>query len=70
MFYYKIIGHLEDEEQEVGTFIFSDEPCTNYLEEKFKKELLLNGGYDLDSNREVYIDYIFYSHSQITQEKQ
>ena len=30
--YYKIIGHLEDQEQEIGTFIFNDEQPTSYLE--------------------------------------
>ena len=28
--YYKIIGHLEDQEQEIGTFIFNDEQPTGY----------------------------------------
>ena len=39
--YYKIIGHLEDQEQEVGTYIFNDEQPISYLKKMFRNNLLL-----------------------------
>jgi hypothetical protein len=68
--YYKIIGHLEDDGQETGTFIFNDEQPTSHasiqrLEEMFKSQLLKECGYDSDSNKEVYIDFIFKSYQPI-----
>ena len=63
--YYKIVGHLEDDQQEVGTYIFNDEQPTSYIEKKFKRQLLEESGYDFDSRKEVYIDFIFKSNSPI-----
>ena len=63
--YYKIIGHLEDQEQEVGTYIFNDEQPIGYIEKMFRDQLLQDCGYDSDSNREVYIDFIFKSYQPI-----
>ena len=62
--YYKIVGHLEDDQQEVGTYIFNDEQPTSYIEKKFKRQLLEESGYDFDSfnkNEELRedIDSIF-----------
>ena len=64
-FYYLVIGHACDEESE-WQFTYSDKELTNdFLEEKFTKCSLEELGYDEDSNKEVYIDYIFRSNSPI-----
>jgi len=68
--YYKIIGHLEDDEQEIGTYIFDEEKPTSHaflqrLEKKFRDQLLEESGNDSDSNKEIYIDYIFKSNQPI-----
>ena len=63
--YYKIIGHLEDDEQEVGTYLFNDEKPIDYLEKMFGDQLLQDCGYDSDSNKEVYVDFIFKSYQPI-----
>ena len=60
--YYKIIGHLEDDEQETGNYIFNDEQPVGYIEKLFKSQLLEECGYDSDSNKEVYIDSGFLNH--------
>ena len=63
--YYLVIGHACDEESE-WQFTYSDKELTNdFLEEKFTKECLEELGYDEDSNKEVYIDFIFKSNSPI-----
>ena len=65
MNYYLVIGHACDEESE-WQFTNSDKELTNdFLEEKFTKNSLEELGYDADSNKEVYIDYIFRSNSPI-----
>ena len=65
MIHYLVIGHACDEESE-WQFTYSDKELTNdFLEEKFTKECLEELGYDEDSNKEVYIDYIFKSDSPI-----
>ena len=57
--YYKIIGHLEDDEQETGTFIFNNEQPIPNIEKMFKSQLLEECGYDSDSNKEVkYEKYV------------
>ena len=63
--YYKIIGHLEDDQQETGTYIFNDEQPVDYIEKMFRSDLLESSGYDSDSRREVYIDFIFKSSQSI-----
>ena len=63
--YYLVIGHACDEEQE-WQFTYSDKELSNaFLEEKFRKNSLEELGYDADSNKEVYIDFIFKSNSPI-----
>ena len=63
--YYLVIGHACDEEQE-WQFTYSDKELTNdFLEKKFIKSTLEELGYDPDSNKEVYIDFIFKSNSPI-----
>jgi len=63
--YYLVIGHACDEESG-WQFTYSDKELTNdFLEEKFTKECLEELGYDVDSNKEVYIDFIFKSNSPI-----
>ena len=65
MNYYLVIGHACDEESE-WQFTNSEKQLTNdFLEEKFTKNSLEELGYDADSNKEVYIDYIFRSNSPI-----
>ena len=63
--YYKIIGHLEDDQQETGTYIFNDEQPVGYIEKMFRSDLLESSGYDSDSRKEVYIDFIFKSYQPI-----
>ena len=63
--YYKIIGHLEDDQQETGTYIFNDEQPVDYIEKMFRSDLLESSGYDSDSRKEVYIDFIFKSSQSI-----
>ena len=65
MIHYLVIGHACDEEQE-WQFTDSDKELTDdFLEQKFTKNTLEELGYDEDSNKEVYIDYIFKSNSPI-----
>ena len=65
MIHYLVIGHACDEEQE-WQFTDSDKELTyDFLEEKFTKTTLEALGYDEDSNKEVYIDFIFKSNSPI-----
>ena len=63
--YYLVIGHACDEESE-WQFTYSDKELTNdFLEEKFTQSSLEELGYDADSSKEVYIDFIFKSNSPI-----
>ena len=63
--YYLVIGHACDEEQE-WQFTDSDKELTDdFLEQKFTKDTLEELGYDADSSKEVYIDFIFKSNSPI-----
>ena len=65
MIHYLVIGHAAFEEQE-WQFTDSDKELTyDFLEEKFTKTTLEALGYDEDSNKEVYIDFIFKSNSPI-----
>ena len=65
MIHYLVIGHACDEEQE-WQFTDSDKELTDdFLEQKFTKESLQELGYDADSSKEVYIDFIFKSNSPI-----
>ncbi len=65
MIHYLVIGHACDEEQE-WQFTDSDKELTDdFLEEKFRKCSLEELGYDEDSSKEVYIDFIFKSNSPI-----
>ena len=63
--YYKVVGHLEDDQQEVGSYIFNDVQPVDYIEKMFRSDLLESSGYDSDSRREVYIDFIFKSSQSI-----
>ena len=65
MIHYLVIGHACDEEQE-WQFTNSDKELTDdFLEQKFTKNTLEELGYDADSSKEVYIDFIFKSNSPI-----
>ena len=65
MIHYLIIGHACDEEQG-WQFTDSDKEWTDeYLEQKFTNDTLKELGYDADSSKEVYIDFIFKSNSPI-----
>ena len=65
MIHYLVIGHACDEEQE-WQFTDSDKELTDdFLEQKFTKDTLEELGYDADSRKEVYIDFIFKSNSPI-----
>ena len=65
MIHYLVIGHACDEEQE-WQFTDSDKELTDdFLEQKFTKDTLEELGYDADSSKEVYIDFIFKSNSPI-----
>ena len=70
--YYKIVGHLEDDQQQVGTYIFNDEQPLEYIERKFEKELFEAEGYDAEdvqdfknSGKICYIDHILKSNQPI-----
>ena len=65
MIHYLVIGDACDEEQE-WQFTDSDKELTDdFLEQKFTKDTLEELGYDADSSKEVYIDFIFKSNSPI-----
>ena len=65
MIHYLVIGHACDEEQE-WQFTDSDKELTDdFLKQKFTKDTLEELGYDADSSKEVYIDFIFKSNSPI-----
>ena len=56
--YYKVVGHLEDDQQEVGSYIFNDVQPTGYIEKMFSSDLLESSGYDSDSiSRNLYRFY-------------
>ena len=57
MIHYLVIGHACDEEQTWMHLMFNDEQPDEYLEKKFTNHVLEELGYDLDSNKEVYIDF-------------
>ena len=65
MIHYLVIGHACDEEQE-WQFTDSDKELTDdFLEQKCTNDTLEELGYDADSSKEVYIDFIFKSNSPI-----
>ena len=57
MIHYLVIGHVCDEDQQWQHMMFNDEQPDEYLEKKFTNHVLEELGYDLDSNKEVYIDF-------------
>ena len=66
--YYKVIWHLEDREESIGTFTFNEEKTVEYIERKFEKELFEAEGYDAEdvqdfknSGKICYIDHILKS---------
>ena len=61
MIHYLVIGHACDEEQTWMHLMFNDEQPDEYLEKKFTNHVLEELGHDLDSNKEVYIDFIIKS---------
>ena len=65
MNYYLVIGHACDEESAWLYLDFEEEKTNDFLEEKFIEFVLEELGYDPDSNKEVYIDFILKSNSLI-----
>ena len=65
MNYYLVIGHACDEESAWLYLDFEEEKSNEFLEEKFIAFVLEELGYDPDSNKEVYIDFILKSNSPI-----
>jgi len=65
MNYYLVIGHACDEESAWLYIDFEEEKTNDFLEEKFIEFVLEELGYDPDSNKEVYIDFILKSNSPI-----
>ena len=63
--YYLVIGHACDEESAWLYLDFEEEKTNEFLEEKFIEFVLKELGYDPDSNKEVYIDFILKSNSPI-----
>ena len=63
--YYLVIGHACDEESAWLYLDFEEEKTNDFLEEKFIEFVLEELGYDPDSNKEVYIDFILKSNSPI-----
>ena len=64
-FYYLVIGHACDEESAWLYLDFEEEKTNDFLEKKFTEFVLEELGYDPDSNKEVYIDFILKSNSHI-----
>ena len=65
MIHYLVIGHACDEEQGWQLTDSDKELTDDFLEQKFTKDTLEELGYDADSSKEVYIDFIFKSNSPI-----
>ena len=65
MNYYLVIGHACDEESAWLYLDFEEEKSNEFLEKKFIAFVLEELGYDPDSNKEVYIDFILKSNSLI-----
>ena len=65
MIYYLVLGHACDEESAWLYLDFEEEKTNDFLEEKFIEFVLEELGYDPDSNKEVYIDFILKSNSPI-----
>jgi len=65
MNYYLVLGHACDEESAWLYLDFEEEKTNDFLEEKFINFVLEELGYDPDSNKEVYIDFILKSNSPI-----
>ena len=65
MNYYLVIGHACDEQSAWLYLDFEEEKTNDFLEEKFIEFVLEELGYDPDSNKEVYIDFILKSNSPI-----
>ena len=63
--YYLVIGHACDEESAWLYLEFEEEKTNDFLEKKFTEFVLKELGYDPDSNKEVYIDFILKSNSPI-----
>ena len=63
--YYLVIGHACDEESAWLYLDFEEEKTNHFLEEKFIEFVLEELGYDPDSNKEIYIDFILKSNSPI-----
>ena len=70
--YYKVIGHLEDRGDSIGSFTFNEEKTVEYIERKFEKELFEAEGYDAEdvqdfknSGKQCYIDHILKSNQPI-----
>ena len=65
MIYYLVLGHACDEESAWLYLDFEEEKSNEFLEKKFIAFVLEELGYDPDSNKEVYIDFILKSNSPI-----
>ena len=65
MIYYLVLGHACDEESAWLYLDFEEEKTNDFLEKKFIEFGLEDLGYDPDSNKEVYIDFILKSNSPI-----
>ena len=65
MIHYLVIGHACDEESAWLYLDFKEEKSNEFLEKKFIAFVLEELGYDPDSNKEVYIDFILKSNSPI-----
>ena len=65
MIYYCVLGHACDEESAWLYLDFEEEKTNDFLEKKFIEFVLEELGYDPDSNKEVYIDFILKSNSLI-----
>ena len=63
--YYLVIGHACDEESAWLYLDFEEEKTNDFLEKKFTEFVLEELGYDPDSNKEDYIDFILKSNSPI-----
>ena len=62
-YYYLVVGHACDEEQESHSMFFEDKQPTAYLENEFIRRVRLDWEYDED--KEIYVDFIFKSNNPI-----
>jgi len=70
VYYYKIVGHAEDQEQMTQTMSFNGEQSNDYISYKFREEWCKSNLDPSSKEPEIYIDFIFKSYQPIQEVKQ